>query len=110
MLVATDCPLEVTVGLAPAPLTLLEPVINRGNRGRWKKGSLVPKYALKGSEPCCGLTEGVLGVLSPGEELAPAVLMVVAEGSQEPTYLLDLPLCLPVHLWLVSRGQTDVQT
>ena len=106
MLVAPDCPLEVMVSLAPDPLTLLKPVIHRGNRGRfprpWKQGRLVPKYALKGGEPYCGLTEGVLGVLRPGEELAPAVLVVVEEGSQEPAYLLDLPLRLPIRLGMVS--------
>ena len=72
--------------LAPDPLTLLEPVIDRGNRGGfprpWKQGRLVPEYALEGGESRSGLTEGVLCVLGPGEELAQAVLVVMAEGQK----------------------------
>ncbi len=39
---------------------------------------LVTKYALKGCKPGGGLSEGVLGKLGPGEEAAPAVLVVRA--------------------------------
>jgi hypothetical protein len=105
------CLLEMHVSRVPYPLALMEPVIDSWNlrgltrpREEWR---LKTQDTLKGGEPSGGLPKEILGVISPGEELAPAVLVLVVIGPQVPSNLLDLPLSLAVTLRVVSRRQAD---
>lgn len=59
---------------------------------------------------CGGLFVGVLSVHCPDEELVSGVLVAVLEGSKEPINLLDLPLCLPIGIWMIAREETGSHT
>ncbi len=56
------------------------------------------------------LMEGVLCVLDPEKEWAPAVLVGMAVCPQEASYFLDLPLCLHFGLWVITSKECHVQT
>lgn len=47
-----------------------------------------------------------LCVPDPGNELAPGVLVAMAEGSEVVADFLDLLFCLPVRLWVIARVYT----
>lgn len=56
------------------------------------------------------LTDGVLCVLDPGKEWAPAVLVGMAVCPQEASYFLDLPLCLHFGLWVITSKEGHVHS
>ncbi len=93
----------------PHSLTRSEPVIYSWNL-RWlfcrrKERGLVADYALEGSEASDVPSEGVLCILGPGEEAAPAVLIFLTVCLEVTSEFLDLPLSLAVRLWVVAGGQ-----
>lgn len=62
------------------------------------------QHTLEWSEASGGLSEGILGVIHPGKELAPAVLVLVAVGPQVSPNFLDLALSMAIVLGMVARG------
>ncbi|KAK3574045.1 hypothetical protein QTP86_001340 [Hemibagrus guttatus] len=100
--------------MSPLPYVLTEPrpLVHGGNIGGLsrpgKQGRLIAQDALEGCEACGGMVEGVLGILGPGEELAPPVLFPTAVGAKEPPNLLIEPFRLTVGLRVVSRSQAHV--
>ncbi len=66
---------------------------------------MVAEHALKGSEAGGGIPEGVLSILGPWEEAAPAVLDPVAVCQELASEFLDLALSLAIRLGMVAGGQ-----
>lgn len=64
---------------------------------------LVPEHALKWSKIVSGLAKGVMGMLDPVKETVPAVLLLVAVGTQVSLDLLDLALSLSIGLRVITR-------
>lgn len=46
--------------------------------------------------------------LDPGKESAPAMLVGMAVFHQEASYFLDLLLCLPIGLWVITSKEAHV--
>ncbi len=70
-----------------------------------KELGLVAEYPLKGREAGGVLSEGVLCILGPWEETAPAILIFLAVCLEVTSLFLDLPLSLAVRLWMVTGRQ-----
>ncbi len=81
-LMSPHCLLEVDMSQVPHSLARSEPVVPSWNlRGLfrpWEEWGLVAEYALEGGQAGGVLSEGVLCILGPGKEAAPAVLIIVA--------------------------------
>ncbi len=108
-LMSRHCLLEVDVSRVPHSLARSEPVVYswnlRGLSCPWKEWGLVAKYALKRREAGGVLSEGVLCILGPWEEAAPALLIFLAVCPEVMSEFLDLPLSLAVRQWMVTGGQ-----
>ncbi len=81
-------------------LSRSEPVVYSRNlwwlsRPQEERG-LVAEYALKRGKARGVLTEGILCILGPREETAPAELIFLAVCPEVPSEFLDLPLSLPL--------------
>lgn len=102
--------LNMVESWVPDPLTLLEPVMYWWYVGRfpgpWKQRSFETEFALKGGQTGAVLTQGDSWVLDPGNELAPGVLVVMAEGLEVVADFLDLLFGLPIRLWVVEDRLT----
>ncbi len=74
--------LKMDVSGVPHSLARSEPVVHswnlRGLSCPWEERGLVTEHALEWSQSGGVLTERILGILGPGEEAAPAVLVVMA--------------------------------
>ncbi len=93
----------------PYSLALPEPIIHSWHlrqlsRPREEQG-LVAEHALKGREAGGVMPEGVLCILGPREEAAPAVLVPVAVCPEVTSEFLDLTLSLAIRLGMVAGGQ-----
>ncbi len=104
--VPPHCTLEMDMCWVPYPLALSEPEVHRwklwGLLRPGEEWGLETEYALKWCKAGGGLSEGVLGILCPGEESAPAVLIVRAVRRKVTSELLDLTLSLAICLGMVS--------
>ncbi len=66
------------------------------------------EYTLKRLKAGGWFAERILCVLCPQEEATPVLLIMMTIGTQKSCKLLVQSLYLTIRLWVVSRGETDV--
>ncbi|XDV39169.1 hypothetical protein PO909_008444 [Leuciscus waleckii] len=105
-----DGPLDVSVSQVPGFLT--QPVVYCGDisglTGPRKQGWLETEDALKRSQACGVLTNGILSILCPHKVPAPVPLMELAVGPEEARDLLIEAFDLTISLRMVAGGEAHV--